>query len=162
MLESSRLWRETARTVAKSFPDVALEHMLVDTAAMRLITAAKHFDVVVTENMFGDILTDEASVLTGSIGLLPSASLGINGPGVFEPIHGSAPDIAGKGIANPLGTILSTALLLRYSLKLESEAKSIECAVAAALQNGARTRDLGGTLNTNDMTDDVIRRLKKI
>jgi 3-isopropylmalate dehydrogenase len=118
VLESSRLWRQVTAEVAKNYPDVKMENMLVDTAAMRLVSNPAEFDVVVTENMFGDILTDEAAVLSGSMGLLPSASLGSGGPGLYEPIHGSAPDIAGKGIANPLGTILSSAFLLRYSLKL--------------------------------------------
>ena len=120
--------------------------MLVDTASMRLITSPASFDVLVTENMFGDILTDEASVLAGSMGMLPSASLGSGGPGLYEPIHGSAPDIAGKGIANPIGTILSAALLLRYSLKLEQEAQLIEKAVEAVITDGCRTADLGGAL----------------
>ena len=133
--------------------------MLVDTASMRLVTSPKSFDVVVTENMFGDILTDEASVLAGSMGMLPSASLGEGGPGLYEPIHGSAPDIAGKGIANPLGTILSAALLLRYSLKLEKEARLIERAVDDAIEKGARTSDLGGTLSTRAMADEVLARL---
>ncbi len=156
VLETSRLWRQTACEVAGGYTDVALEHMLVDTAAMRLITAAAAFDVLVTENMFGDILTDEASVLTGSIGMLPSASIGDGGPGVYEPIHGSAPDIAGKGKANPLGTILSAALLLRYSLGLEGEAVMVEEAVGAALNSGCRTADLGGSLSTAAMTDAVL------
>ncbi len=129
VLESSRMWRQVATQVGEENKDVELEHMLVDTASMRLITAPVSMDVIVTENMFGDILTDEASVLAGSMGMLPSASLGEAGPGLYEPIHGSAPDIAGKGIANPVGTILSTAMLLRYSLKLEAEAVSIEKAV---------------------------------
>jgi 3-isopropylmalate dehydrogenase len=159
VLETSRLWRSTVVEVARGFPDVKLEHMLVDTAAMRLITAAAGFDVLVTENMFGDILTDEASVLTGSIGMLPSASIGDGGPGVFEPIHGSAPDIAGKGLANPIGTILSAALLLRYSLGLEGEAAMIEGAVARALHEGARTADVGGSLSTSAMTAEVVRHL---
>ncbi len=120
VLESSRLWRQIATAVGKANPGVALDHMLVDTAAMRLVTSPRSLDVVVTENMFGDILTDEASVLAGSMGMLPSASMGAAGPGLYEPIHGSAPDIAGKGIANPLGTILSAAMLLRHSLQLEA------------------------------------------
>jgi 3-isopropylmalate dehydrogenase len=126
---------------------------------MRLITAPKSFDVIVTENTFGDILTDEASVLAGSMGMLPSASLGQDGPGMYEPIHGSAPDIAGKGIANPVGTILSAALLLRYSLKLEPEALAIEAAVESAIAAGCRTRDLGGELSTAAMRDEILSRL---
>jgi 3-isopropylmalate dehydrogenase len=159
VLESSRLWRQVVIEVSKSYPQVKLEHMLVDTAAMRLITTPAAFDVLVTENMFGDILTDEASVLAGSMGLLPSASLGTDGPGLYEPIHGSAPDIAGKGIANPIGAILSAAMLLRYSLKLETEALSIERAVDQAIADGCRTVDLGGKLSTQAMTDEIIRRL---
>jgi 3-isopropylmalate dehydrogenase len=159
VLESSRLWRQIATKVGAKNPDVALEHVLVDTASMRLITGPAWMDVVVTENMFGDILTDEASVLAGSMGMLPSASLGETGPGLFEPIHGSAPDIAGKGIANPVGTILSSAMLLRHSLGLEAEAVSIERAVDASITNGARTVDVGGKLNTRQMADEIIARL---
>ncbi|HEY4687937.1 MAG TPA: 3-isopropylmalate dehydrogenase [Anaerolineae bacterium] len=159
VLESSRLWRQTASALASEYPDVKLEHMLVDTAAMRLVAAPSGFDVIVTENMFGDILTDEAAVLVGSMGLLPSASLGDEGPGLYEPIHGSAPDIAGKGIANPIGTILSAAMLLRYSLKLEREATALETAVDKAITDGARTADLGGELTTREMANEVIERL---
>ncbi len=159
VLESSRLWRRIATAIGKANPAVALEHMLVDTASMKLVTGPQALDVVVTENMFGDILTDEASVLAGSMGMLPSASIGASGPGLYEPIHGSAPDLAGKGIANPLGTILSAAMLLRYSLKLEAEAKAIEKAVDDAIEAGARTRDLGGTLSTRAMADEVLKRL---
>jgi 3-isopropylmalate dehydrogenase len=159
VLESSRLWRQIATEVGKENPDIELEHVLVDTASMRLITGPAWMDVVVTENMFGDILTDEASVLAGSMGMLPSASLGESGPGLFEPIHGSAPDIAGKGIANPVGTILSSAMLLRHSLGLEAEAASIERAVDASITNGARTVDMGGKLNTRQMADEIIARL---
>ncbi len=159
VLESSRLWRQVAGTIAAEHENVVCEHMLVDTAAMRLITAPASFDVVVTENMFGDILTDETSVLAGSMGLLPSASLGDGGPGLYEPIHGSAPDIAGRGIANPIGAILSAALLLRYSLQLEAEARAVEAAVEAALAAGARTPDLGGGLSTRQMGDEVMARL---
>ncbi|MDI1336426.1 MAG: 3-isopropylmalate dehydrogenase [Lacunisphaera sp.] len=143
VLESSRLWRKVAIEIGKQFPDVKLEHQLVDSCAMRLITHAPSFDVIVTENMFGDILTDEAAVLAGSLGVLPSASLGEGKLGLYEPIHGSAPDIAGKGIANPTGTILSAAMLLRYSLGLEAEARAIEAAVSAALDAGCHTADLG-------------------
>ncbi|MCC6956037.1 MAG: 3-isopropylmalate dehydrogenase [Anaerolineales bacterium] len=159
VLESSRLWRQVALETARDFPQVALEHVLVDTAAMRLVTRPSAFDVIVTENTFGDILTDEAAVLCGSMGLLPSASLGDGGPGLYEPVHGSAPDIAGQGIANPLGAILSAALLLRYSLRLEEEAWLVEQAVWGALASGARTRDLGGTLSTHEMTRAVLERL---
>jgi len=159
VLVSSRLWRKIAVETGKFYPQVTLEHMLVDTASMRLVTWPGQLDVVVTENMFGDILTDEASVLAGSMGLLPSASLGDTGPGLYEPIHGSAPDIAGKGIANPLGTILSAALLLRYSLKLEKEAAALESAVDKTITAGCRTADLGGKLTTRQMADEVIARL---
>ncbi len=156
VLESSRLWRQVAAQVGTEFPGVALEHVLVDTAAMRLVANPASFDVIVTENMFGDILTDEAAVLVGSMGLLPSASLGGDGPGLYEPIHGSAPDIAGKGIANPCGTVLSAALLLRHSLGLEAEARAIEAAVERAIQGGWLTRDLGGTLSTREMTAKIV------
>jgi 3-isopropylmalate dehydrogenase len=143
VLETSRLWREvTTRVVQSEFPDVALEHMLVDSAAMHLIRRPRDFDVAVTENMFGDILTDEASMLAGSLGLLPSASLGDGRRGLYEPIHGSAPDIAGQGIANPFGTILSSALLLRHSLGLEAEAQAIEAAVQRVIAGGLRTPDI--------------------
>ncbi len=142
VLESSRLWREVVTQVASETPGVRVEHQLVDSAAMRLVTGPKWFDVVVTENMFGDILTDEAAVLAGTLGMLPSASLGDGARGLYEPIHGSAPDIAGKGIANPLGTILSTAMLLRHSLRLEQEALAVEKAVEAAIAAGARTADM--------------------
>jgi 3-isopropylmalate dehydrogenase len=162
VLESSRLWREVAIECGREVPDVKLEHQLVDSCAMRLITAPKTFDVVVTENMFGDILTDEAAVLTGSLGLLPSASLGDGARGLYEPIHGSAPDIAGKGIANPLGTIMSAAMLLRHSLGLEEEARAVERAVDDAITSGARTGDMGPTdraISTREMGDAVLSRL---
>jgi 3-isopropylmalate dehydrogenase len=161
VLESSRVWRQIATQTHADFPDVALEHQLVDSCAMRLVTAPNSFDVIVTENMFGDILSDEAAVLTGSLGMLPSASLGDGKLGLYEPIHGSAPDIAGKGIANPVGTILSAAMLLRHSLGLESEAKSVERAVEAALGAGARTKDLGGDqpLSTSGMGQAVLAKL---
>ncbi len=159
VLESSRLWRQVAAQVGKEQPDVQLEHALVDSTAMKLITSPASMDVLVTENMFGDILTDEASVLAGSMGMLPSASLSEAGLGLYEPIHGSAPDIAGKGIANPVGTILSTALMLRYSLKLEEAAVFIERAVDEALTNGARTADLGGKLTTRQMADEIIKNM---
>jgi 3-isopropylmalate dehydrogenase len=159
VLETSRMWRQIATEIGKAHPDIALDHMLVDTAAMRIVTSPTDFDVVVTENMFGDILTDEASVLAGSMGVLPSASIGEKGAGLFEPIHGSAPDIAGKGIANPLGMILSAALCLRHSLGLEAEAELVEKAANDAVTDGARTADLGGSLSTREMADEVIRRI---
>jgi 3-isopropylmalate dehydrogenase len=159
VLESSRLWRQVATAVGKGQPEVALDHMLVDTASMKLITGPANFDVVVTENMFGDILTDEASVLAGSMGMLPSASIGDSGPGLYEPIHGSAPDIAGKGIANPIGTILSAAMLFRHSLHLTAEAEAIEAAVHQTVADGCRTADLGGSLSTTAMADEIIRRI---
>lgn len=159
VLESSRLWRQITTEIGKQHIDIALDHMLVDTAAMRLITGPAALDVIVTENMFGDILTDEASVLAGSMGMLPSASIGAGGPGLYEPIHGSAPDIAGKGIANPVGTILSTAMLLRHSLSLETEAAAIEKAVDEAITAGCRTADLGGKLSTKEMADEILARL---
>jgi 3-isopropylmalate dehydrogenase len=142
VLETSRLWREVVSTVAGDYPDVALDHMLVDNAAMQLVAAPSRFDVIVTENMFGDILSDEAAMLTGSLGMLPSASLGEGGPGLFEPVHGSAPDIAGSGSANPLATFLSVAMLLRDGLGMEGQAERVERAVDAALEAGLRTRDL--------------------
>ena len=159
VLASSALWREVANEVAGRYPDVQLEHQLVDSCAMRLVTAARGFDVVVTENMFGDILTDEAAVLTGSLGLLPSASLGDGGRGLYEPIHGSAPDLAGKGVANPIGTILSVGLLLRYSLGLLDEAAAVEQAVDDVLTDGLRTPDLGGALATHELGAAIIERI---
>ena len=159
VLESSRLWRQTANEVAKEFPAVSLEHQLVDSAAMRLVTEPAKYDVIVTENMFGDILTDEAAVLAGSLGLLPSASLGDSRVGLYEPIHGSAPDIANRGIANPLGTIASAALLLRHSLAAPSTAARIERAIDRTLADGLRTADLGGTLGTDALTRAVVERL---
>jgi 3-isopropylmalate dehydrogenase len=159
VLETSRLWRQIATKVGAQNPDVTLEHVLVDTAAMRIITGPSQMDVLVTENMFGDILTDEASVLAGSMGMLPSASLGEGTRGLYEPIHGSAPDIAGKGIANPVGTILSAAMLLRYSLNMDEEAKQVESAVDQAISSGARTSDLGGNLKTFQMADEIIKRI---
>jgi 3-isopropylmalate dehydrogenase len=159
VLESSRLWRQIATRTGNENPDIELEHLLVDTAAMRLVSRPTSFDVIVTENMFGDILTDEASVLAGSMGMLPSASLGESGLGLYEPVHGSAPDIAGRGIANPVGTILSSAMLLHHSLGLEVEATSIEKAVEDTITAGCRTADLGGKLGTRQMTDEIIGRL---
>ena len=156
VLESSRLWRKITTEVAANHPDVTFENMLVDTASMRLIQSPADIDVLVTNNMFGDILTDEASVLSGSMGLLPSASLGKGGPGLYEPIHGSAPDIAGKGIANPLGAILSMALMLRYSLDLSEEGARVEAAVSKVIEDGHRTVDLGGKLGTAQITELVL------
>jgi 3-isopropylmalate dehydrogenase len=160
VLETSRLWREVVRRVhSEEFPHVELEHALVDSTAMKLITAPRHFDVILTENMFGDILSDEASVVTGSLGLLPSASIGDDGPGVFEPVHGSAPDIAGQGIANPLAMFLSAALMLRHGLGRQAEASAVESAVDRALAEGLRTRDLGGTASTAEATQAVLAHL---
>ena len=166
VLETSRLWREVCERVMKAeFPDVALDHMLVDSAAMHLIRRPRDFDVLVTENMFGDILTDEASMLAGSLGLLPSASLGEGKRGLYEPIHGSAPDIAGKGIANPIGTIMSVAMLLRHSLGLNAEAEAVEKAVGGAIADGARTPDIATpgakVLSTREVGDAILARLPK-
>ena len=164
VLETSRLWREVcAKTIADEFSDLKLEHMLVDAAAMHLINRPADFDVIVTENMFGDILTDEASMLAGSLGMLPSASLGESTRGLYEPIHGSAPDIAGQGIANPCGMIASVAMLLRHSLDLEQEAALVENALQQVIANGARTADLATgdetVLSTAEMTDAIIHQL---
>lgn len=163
VLEVSRLWRQTFERIMKAeFPDLQTENVLVDAMAMHLIARPKTFDVVVTENLFGDILTDEGSMLPGSMGMLPSASLGSSGPGLYEPIHGSAPDIAGKGIANPLATILASAMLLRHSLNLETEATAVEQAVDRVLEAGHRTVDLAGggpSVNTTRMGDLVIEHL---
>ena len=157
VLETSRLWREVVvRVHAEEFPHVELEHILVDNAAMALVSAPSRFDVIVTENMFGDILSDEAAIITGSIGMLPSASLGDGGPGLFEPVHGSAPDIAGQGIANPLAMFLSVALMLRRGLHLDAQASAVESAVDRALAEGLRTRDLGGTATTAEATAAVL------
>ncbi|MBP5791543.1 MAG: 3-isopropylmalate dehydrogenase [Kiritimatiellae bacterium] len=156
VLATSRLWRETVERVHReSFGDVALEHMYVDNAAMQLLRVPGRFDTILTENMFGDILSDEASQITGSIGMLPSASVGDGGFGMYEPIHGSAPDIAGEGIANPLATILSAAMMLRMSFAMASEADMIEVAVGRALKGGARTADIGGEISTAAMGDAV-------
>jgi 3-isopropylmalate dehydrogenase len=162
VLETSRLWRETVTRIhSEEFPGVSLEHVLVDNAAMQLVSAPRHFDVILTENLFGDILSDEAAMLTGSIGMLPSASLGEPGtPGLFEPVHGSAPDIAGRGIANPLAMFLSVALLLRHGLGLESEAAAVESAVHRALDGGLRTADLGGSDGTAQATRAVLDNLE--
>ena len=164
VLESSRLWRETVKKVAVNYPDVELSHLYVDNAAMQLVRAPRQFDVIVTSNLFGDILSDEASMLTGSIGMLPSASLGGGTLGLYEPVHGSAPDIAGKGIANPLACILSIAMMLRYSLKQEDAALSIEKAVGHALDEGARTPDItssNASCSTQEMCETVKKYLKK-
>ena len=158
VLEVSRLWRQVVTEVGKAYSDVTLDHMLVDTCAMKLTYAPSSFDVVLTENMFGDILSDEAGAVVGSLGLLPSASLG-DGAGLFEPVHGSAPDIAGKGIANPIGTIASAAMLLRYALKLEKEAAAVEKAIEGALTAGLRTPDLasgGQSVSTTEMADRIV------
>jgi 3-isopropylmalate dehydrogenase len=165
VLETSRFWRDiTTRITAAEFPDIFVEHMLVDAAAMHLINRPADFDVIVTENMFGDILTDEVSMLAGSLGMLPSASLGDGKRGLYEPIHGSAPDIAGKGIANPCGMIASAALLLRHSLGLEEEAELVEKAIRKIIANGARTADLAirgeRVLSTMEMTDALIQQLR--
>lgn len=161
VLSSSRLWREIVNEIAVANPDVRLEHMLVDAMTMKLIQQPNVYDVIVTENMFGDILTDEASVLGGSIGILPSASLGAENAtgkraGLYEPIHGSAPDIAGQGIANPAGMILSAAMMLRMSFGLENEASAVESAVDSVIQDGVRTSDLGGDTSTSAFGDAVI------
>ncbi len=171
VLETSRLWREVVTRVhAQEYPEIELEHVLVDNAAMQLIAGPRHFDVILTENMFGDILSDEAAMLTGSIGMLPSASLGDGGagaqatpgrggPGLFEPVHGSAPDIAGLGVANPLAMFLSAGLMLRHGLGLAQEAAAVESAVEGALQAGLRTPDLGGDAGTKEATQVVLDRL---
>jgi len=161
VLETSRLWREVVTQLhAREFAEIELEHVLVDNAAMQLVSNPRRFDTIVTENMFGDILSDEAAMLTGSIGMLPSASLSGDGPGMFEPVHGSAPDIAGTGKANPLAMFLSAAMLLRHGLGLESEAAAVESAVEGALAAGLRTTDLGGTVGTAQATKAVIAHLE--
>lgn len=159
VLESSRLWREVVTRVAADYPEVTLHHQLVDSCAMKLITGPAAFDVVLTSNMFGDILSDECAVIGGSLGVLPSASIGAGGGSLYEPIHGSAPDIAGKGIVNPIGTILSGAMLLRHALKAEAPAAQIEGAVKGALDAGVRGPDLGGSDNTEAVTQAVLSRL---
>jgi 3-isopropylmalate dehydrogenase len=160
VLETSRLWRETVERVASDRTGVELDHMLVDNAAMQLVSDPGRFDVILTENMFGDILSDEAAMLTGSLGMLPSASLGDGGPGLFEPVHGSAPDIAGQGVANPLATLLSAAMMLRHGLDMGAEAGAIEAAADAALERGLRTPDLAGAsekaVGTDAMTAAVL------
>jgi 3-isopropylmalate dehydrogenase len=161
VLETSRLWREVVTRVhAEEFPGVELEHVLVDNAAMQLVSTPTQFDVILAENLFGDILSDEAAMITGSIGMLPSASIGNpDGPGVFEPVHGSAPDIAGKGLANPLATILSLAMMMRHGFGREHEASAVESAVAGALAAGLRTADLGGSATTEQATAAVLAEL---
>jgi 3-isopropylmalate dehydrogenase len=160
VLESSRLWREVVRRIqSQEFPHIEVEHVLVDNAAMKLVSNPRHFEVILTENMFGDILSDEASMLTGSIGMLPSASLGDGGPGLFEPIHGSAPDIAGTGVANPLAMLLSVAMLLRHGFAMEAEASAVESAVERALAEGLRTPDLGGSATTEEASRAVLNQL---
>jgi 3-isopropylmalate dehydrogenase len=160
VLETSRLWREVVTRVhSAEFPHIELQHVLVDNAAMQLVANPRHFDVILTENMFGDILSDEAAMLTGSIGLLPSASLGGESAGVFEPVHGSAPDIAGQGIANPLAMFLSAALMLRHGLSRDDAAARIESAVDRALEAGLRTGDLGGKATTAEATRAVLEEL---
>ena len=159
VLENSQLWRETGSPLgAQEFPDIQLEHLLVDSCAMQIIQNPSRFDVILTENLFGDILSDEAAVLTGSIGMLPSASLGDH-TGLYEPVHGSAPDIAGQGIANPLGAILSVAMMLRHSFGLEKEAQAVEAAVTKTLESGLRTRDLQGSASTHQMGQAVLQAL---
>ena len=156
VLETSQLWRDVVIEISAEFPDIELSHMYVDNAAMQLVRNPGQFDTIVTGNMFGDILSDQASMCAGSIGMLPSATLNASKQGLYEPIHGSAPDIAGTGKANPLATILSAAMMLRYSLGMAAEADRIERAVAKALENGARTADLGGNLSTFQMGDAVL------
>jgi 3-isopropylmalate dehydrogenase len=161
VLETSRLWRETVARVSGDYGDVELDHLLVDNAAMQLVSRPTDLDVILTENLFGDILSDEAAMLTGSLGMLPSASLGADGPGLFEPVHGSAPDIAGQGIANPLATFLSVAMLLRHGLDREQEAFRLEAAVDRVLDEGLRTPDLAGgdgtrEVGTEEMTEAVL------
>jgi len=161
VLESSRLWRETVTRVhQEEFPEVVLDHLLVDNAAMQLVAEPSKFDVILTENLFGDILSDEAAMITGSIGLLPSASLGEDGsPGLFEPVHGSAPDIAGQGIANPFAMFLSAAMMLRHGLSMPDQAAALESSVDRAVADGIRTRDLGGQASTAEATEAVLTRL---
>ena len=159
ILETSRLWREVVERVAGEHPETELEHLLVDNAAMQLVSRPAEFDVILTENMFGDILSDEAAMLTGSIGMLPSASVGAEGPGLFEPVHGSAPDIAGTGRANPLAMFGSVAMMLRYGLDRPDDAAKIESAIDRALEEGLRTADLGGEATTEDATEAILRNL---
>jgi len=158
VLETSRLWREVVTRVAKDYPDVALEHLYVDACAMHLVTDPRRFDVVVTENLFGDILSDEAAAITGSLGMLPSATIG-GRVDLYEPVHGSAPDLAGRDVANPIGAIASAAMLLRYSASLEEEAIAIESAIAGVLAAGQRTRDLGGDASTSEIGTLIVEEL---
>lgn len=163
VLNVSQLWRDAVEEVAKDYPDVELSHMYVDNAAMQLIRNPKQFDVVVTGNLFGDILSDEASMLTGSIGLLPSASLGDGQlPGLYEPVHGSAPDIAGQGLANPMAMMLSAAMMLRYSFNMKREADLLETAIKTVLDSGVRTADLGGSAKTTEIGEAVLQELTKL
>lgn len=159
VLETSQLWRDVVNEVSRDFPGVQYEHMYVDNAAMQLVRAPGRFDVILAGNLFGDILSDQAAMCVGSIGMLPSAALGDDGKGLFEPIHGSAPDIAGRGKANPCAAILSAAMMLRHSLRMPEPAERIGRAVAAAIAGGARTPDLGGTCSTGAMTDAVLAEL---
>ena len=159
VLATSKLWRKVAEEVVKDFPDVTLEHQLVDSAAMLMITNPAKFDVIVTENLFGDILSDESSVLSGTLGVMPSASHSENGPSLYEPIHGSAPDIAGLGIANPISMILSVAMMLRDSFERYEDADCIEHAVEETLAAGILTRDIGGQASTSEITEAIIERL---
>jgi 3-isopropylmalate dehydrogenase len=160
VLESSRLWREVVTRIHDDeFPDVPLDHLLVDNAAMQLISSPRQFDTILTENMFGDILSDEAAMLTGSIGMLPSASLGASGPGVFEPVHGSAPDIVGTGKANPLAMLGSVAMMLRHGFSRDTEAAALESAIERALESGLRTPDLGGEATTEEAIRAVLSNL---
>jgi 3-isopropylmalate dehydrogenase len=160
VMATGKLWRDTVTRVQRElFPDIELEHVLVDAMAMHLVRQPRAYDVILTENMFGDILSDEASALGGSIGLAPSASLGADGPGLFEPVHGSAPDIAGADLANPIGAVLSVALMLNYGLGLDEEAAAVEAAVEATLASGARTADLGGELGCRDMGRAIVAEL---
>ena len=161
VLDTSRLWRAVTGRVAAEHPDTEFEHLLVDNAAMQLVSRPADFDVILTENMFGDILSDEAAMLTGSLGMLPSASLGAGGPGLFEPVHGSAPDIAGTGAANPLAMFGSVAMMLRFGLDMEAEADAVDRAVDAALEGGLRTRDLGGSASTGEATEAVLAQLQR-
>jgi len=160
VLETSRLWREVVTRVGADYPDIRLDHMYVDSCAMRLTLAPASFDVIVTENMFGDILSDEAGAIVGSLGLLPSASLG-DGTGLFEPVHGTAPDIAGLDVANPTGAILSAAMLLRHALSLDSEASAVEAAVGAAISTPRRTRDIGGIASCSAVAEAVAQQVKR-